>query len=83
MIKPICERGKICIFLKKEIEEYSYPLSARSQFIIRGKRLVYYCNNPKRFDKWQLPKALTHEEKFKKCGSKVTNKLVEFINNDK
>lgn len=80
MIKPICERGKKCIYLKKEIKEYSYPLRARSQIIISGKELVYLCNNPKKFDSWRLPKELNHEEKFKGCSFKVTNKLEEFIN---
>ena len=75
MIKPICERGKTCLFLEKKIEEYSYPIHVRSQIIKRGKQINYYCNNPKRFDKYQLSKLLMHEEKFRKCGFKVTCKL--------
>lgn len=79
MIKPICERGKKCLFLKKEIREYSYPLHARSEIMIKGKEIVYLCNNPKKFDSWRLPKSLNHEEKFKMCKHKATNKLEEFI----
>jgi len=79
MIKPICERGKVCLYLKKEIRKYEYPLHARSQFMVKGKELCYFCNNPKRFDKYRLPKLLTHEEKFRKCGFKVTDKLEVFL----
>lgn len=79
MIKPICERGKKCVFLEIKIEDYERPLFARSQIMKRGKQVNYYCNNPKRFDKYQLPKLLTHEEKFRKCGFKVTDKLEVFL----
>jgi len=79
MIKPICERGKTCLFLEKKIEEYSYPIHARSQIIKRGKQLNYYCNNPKRFNRYELPKRLNHTQKFRKCPCKVTNKLEEFF----
>jgi len=78
VIKPICERGKKCVFLTKEIREYSYPIHARSQVIIKGKELIYFCNNPMKFDSWRLPKKLSHAEKFRMCKYKVTNKLEEF-----
>jgi len=79
MIKPICERGKKCLYLIKKIEEYSYNPFPRSQFTLKGKELCYYCNNPKRFSKWLIPKKLAHEQKFKECGFKVTDKLEQFI----
>lgn len=79
MIKPICERGKKCVYFKKEIREYFYSPFPRSDYIIKGKELVYFCNNPKKFNEWILPKKLSHTEKFKMCKYKVTNKLEEFI----
>ena len=79
MIEPICEKGKVCVYLKKEIREYSYPLKPRSSFMIEGKELVYSCNNPKKYNEWRIPKELNHEEKFRMCKYKVTNKLEEFI----
>lgn len=80
MIKPICERGKKCVFLVKKIRQYSYPIYARSEIMVNGKELVYLCNNPKKFDEYRIPKMLTHEKKFRMCKHKVTNKLEEFIN---
>lgn len=79
MIDPICERGKVCVYLKKEIREYSYSLFPRRDYTVTGKQLVYYCSNPKKFNEWKIPKALNHEEKFRMCKHKVTNKLEEFI----
>lgn len=79
MIEPICERGKKCVFLKKEIRKYSYPIHARSQIMVTGKEMIYYCCNPKKYDEYRIPKILSHEEKFKMCKHKVTNKLEEFI----
>ena len=79
MIEPICEKGKVCVFLKKEIKGYSYSPFPRSDYTITGKELVYSCNNPKKFNEWRIPKILNHEEKFKMCKYKVTHKLEEFI----
>lgn len=79
MKEIICERGKKCVYSIKEIRDYSYPLYARSQFMVIGKEVCHSCNNPKKFHKWQLPKLLTHAEKFRMCKQKVTNKLEEFI----
>lgn len=79
LIKPICERGRKCVYLIKEIKEYSYPLYAKSQVIVTGKELCYFCNNPQKFDSYRLPKKLTHAEKFKMCEHKVTNQLDEFV----
>jgi len=69
MIGPICEKGKVCVYLTKKIVD-----------TVTGKKLIYYCNNPMKFDNWRLPKVLNHEEKFRTCSYKVTNKLGEFIN---
>lgn len=79
MIKPICEREKKCVYFKKEIREYSYSPFSRSDYTIKGKEIVYLCNNPKKFDEFRIPKKLTHKEKFSMCKYKVTNKLEEFI----
>jgi len=79
MIEPICEKGKVCVYLTKKIADYSYSPFPRSDYTVTGKELIYYCNNPMKFDNWRLPKALTHEEKFRMCKYKVTDKLEEFI----
>ena len=78
-MKTICERGKICIFLKKEISIYSYPLYARSEILKSGEQLNYYCCNPKKLDNELIEKLLTHEEKYRKCGYKATDKLEVFF----
>jgi len=44
-----------------------------------GKEMIYYCCNPKKYDEYRIPKILSHEEKFRMCKHKVTNKLEEFI----
>lgn len=79
MIKPICEKGKICVYLIKNIRSYSYSPFPRNDYKINGVELCYFCDNPKKFDSYRLPKKLTHEEKFRMCKEKVTNKLDEFI----
>ena len=79
MVKPVCEKGIVCIFLKKELLRYSYPLYAKSDIMKSGEQLNYYCCNPKKLDDELIEKLLTHEEKYKKCGYKVTNILKEFL----
>lgn len=78
MIKPICERGRPCIYLEIKNEEYSYPIRARSSILRKGRQISYYCRNKKKFG-WRCPKLLSHEEKFKGCSFKVTDKLEVFI----
>lgn len=78
MIKPICERGVTCIFLDKKIEDYSYPIHARSEIMKTGKRLSYRCKHPKVLEKHIIPKRLTHEKKFKSCELKTTNTIGDF-----
>lgn len=80
MIDPICERGKKCIYFKKVIEDYHYKLHPRSDKIFTGKQVSYYCENPRRIKSYEIARRLNHEEKFKDCGFKVTNKLGDFIN---
>ena len=80
MIKPICERGATCIFLTKIITSYSYPISARSSFMVTGKILNYCCNHPKILKKHISPKMLTHENKFSSCKIKTTNTIGDFSN---
>lgn len=79
-MKPICERKETCIFLEKEIVYYSYPIHARSNIMVSGKQLNYYCTNPKKVDSLIGKKILSHEAKYKKCGFKATKKLGDFIN---
>lgn len=59
---------------KKKIKGYVYESKGR---VYRGKQLNYYCMNPKRFKSYQNNK-LNHEQKFKKCGYKVTKLLESF-----
>ena len=64
----VCEKGKICVYLKK--------------VVVRGsgyERLDYLCNNPKRFKEYQLPKILKHNEKYGYCKAKITDRLTEFF----
>lgn len=75
MVKTICERGKKCIFLKTEIKPYKREYRG---FVITGKQLNYYCTNPKRFKKWEIPRILTHVQKYNSCGFKTTHKLEAF-----
>lgn len=80
MIKPICERGSICIFLVKSIEKYSYPINSMSDKMKSGEELVYYCTNPVKLkNKTCLKKMLlNHKKKFASCELKTTNILEEF-----
>ena len=80
MIKPICEKGIKCVFSEKRIETYLFPLHARSQIILKGKELVYYCTNPRKLRSYEMEKRLTHKEKFAECGFKTTNRLEDFNN---
>ena len=78
MIEPICERGVVCKFLEKKIESYSYPVSARSDFTIKGKQLSYYCEHPKVLKKNISPKLLNNKMKYSCCELKTTNILEDF-----
>lgn len=80
MIKPICRREKVCLYSIKRIEKYAFPISARSEIMKRGEQLNYYCTNPKKISSYRSEKWLSHEEKFRECSFKVTNKLEDFIN---
>lgn len=81
MVKPICERKTLCIFLEKIIEDMFYKKSAFSDYLSHSKILVYYCTNPKKIGCSDLTKIiLSSEEKYKQCGYKVTKQLGDFIN---
>lgn len=69
MVRPICENGKVCVFLKKKVNHHSSGFDY----------LFYACNNPKRFKEYQLPRVLTHKEKYGCCKCKVTDLLESFI----
>lgn len=78
MILPICERGKKCIYLEKRKEKFEVPLFARSEKTVGIEKLSYYCKNKKTLKYFEVERKLTHEEKFKSCGFKVTNRIDEY-----
>lgn len=67
----ICEKGNVCLLLKKEIKRIDKPVYASSYLTRKVTCIFYYCE--------KRGKYLSSENKIQLCDEKVTNILGDFF----
>lgn len=65
MKETICEKGRVCIFLQKDI-----VIEKRGLNLKRYQVLTYFCNLKLKY--------ITSHEKYQMCKNKQTNTLGDF-----